>query len=95
MQNDTYLGYVEAGCINHGVPNGAQRLKLAGFLQQLLKQRGVMLGAVYSHSHRLLPRLVHSVQTLSPALYLVFVHHRPAEDLSPQIPAAMCALLPD
>lgn len=77
-----YLRNVQTGSVNHGVTNGAQGLKLAGLLQELLKQGGIVLGAVHSHPHGLLPRLVHSVQALSPALDLILLHQGPGEHLS-------------
>ncbi len=47
----SYLGNVQACGVDHSVSNCAQRLKLTGLLQQLLKKGRVMLGAVDCHAH--------------------------------------------
>ena len=84
---DSYLGNVQAGGVNHGVSNRAQRLKLTGFLQQLLKEGRIVFGAVHRHPHGLLTGLIHAVQALTPALHLVFLDQGPGKDLCSQVPA--------
>lgn len=75
--SSTHLGDVETSGVDHSVADGAQRLKLAGRLQQVLEQRGIVLGAIHSDTHGLLAGPVHPVKALTPALHLVLVHHWP------------------
>lgn len=76
-----HLGDVEAGSVNHRIANGAQSFKLAGCLQQLFKQRGVVLSAIYCNTHGLLAGPIHPVQALTPALNLILIHYWSGKDL--------------